>query len=60
MEERIRLLALVASDADRAAGAKPVPRSFREAMKSVHAAAWMQAMEREMGSMEEFGVWKLV
>ena len=60
VEERIRLLALVASDADRAAGAKPVPRSFREAMKSVHAAAWMQAMEREMGSMEEFGVWKLV
>ncbi len=60
IEERIRLLALVASNADRAAGADPVPGSFREAMRSVHAAAWMQAMQREMDSMDEFGVWKLV
>ena len=64
--ERIRLLALVASantpsfeEEDRAAGDHSQPRSFREAMGSVHAAAWMRAMTREMDSMEEFGVWKL-
>ena len=39
VKERIRLLALVASDADRSAGDEPIPNSFRSAMKSVHAAS---------------------
>ena len=65
--KRIRLLALVASastpsfvEEDRTAEDHSQPRSFREAMGSIHAAAWMRAMTREIDSMEEFGVWKLV
>jgi hypothetical protein len=57
LRERIELLAL-AAQAPRLA--LEVPQTHFEAVNDVNRAGWIAAMDMEMGSMEEFGVWKLV
>ena len=54
---RIALLTIAAKSAQ--LSAKP-PSNHREALSGVNAQGWRSAMEDELGSLAEFGVWKLV
>ena len=66
LADRIRLLALAAQVHREPDSVKDnewprsEPSSFRDAMESAHAPKWIQAMDAELQSMEDFGVWKLV
>lgn len=59
---RIQLLALAAKAPAPVPGSlkATAPNSFRDAVNSINARGWWEAMDAEIDNMGEFGAWKLV
>jgi hypothetical protein len=62
LKARMELIALAAEAPrvpDGVLGSDHVPQTYAEAITSVNGEAWLDAMEAELGAMDEFFVWRL-